>query len=314
MLKPFSRILVVGHNDVIENSLYNYFRAKKFKNAFSSSKAKLDTLNQKKIDDFFKKNRPEYVFLGSVRSGGIVANQKYPAEFLYENLVNQNNVIHAAYKAKVKKLLYFGASCVYPKASLQPIREEYFLTGKLEATSEAYSIAKIAGIELCRAYNNQYGFKAITAVPATVYGPGSDTDIETAHVMGALIGKFYEAKAKNKNEVIVWGSGMPRREFLYADDFVSACLFLMEKYEGSGLINIGCGADVSIRELAEVIRQVSGFRGKITFDTTKPDGAMAKLMDNKRIMALGWKAKTHLIQGIQRTYDWYKQTKGRSAK
>ena len=214
-MKKNSRILVVGHNDVIENSLYGYFKVNRFKNIFSSTENKIDTLNQKKVDDFFKKNHPEYVFLSSVCSGGIAANQKYAAEFLYENLESQNNIIHAAYQAKVKKLLYFAASCVYPKESAQPMREDYLLTGPLELTSEAYSIAKIAGIKLCEAYRRQYGLNAIAAVPATVYGPGSDADIETAHVMGALIGKFYEAKEKNKKEVVVWGTGVPRREFLY---------------------------------------------------------------------------------------------------
>lgn len=301
-----SKILIVGHDDVIEKSLVSYFRANGFANVVSSSAVALDTAIQPSVHAFFQKHRPEYVFLGSTRSGGIEANQKNGGEFLYHNSESQNNVIHAAYKFGVKKLLYCAASCVYPKDVAQPIKEEYLLTGKLEPTSQPYSIAKISGIQLCQAYRQQYGLNAVAVVPATVYGPGSDTNLEKAHVMGALIAKFQKAVAAGEREVTVWGSGKPRREFLFAEDFAEACLFLMDQYNDLRLLNVGCGTDVSIAELAEIIKKVSGYSGKIVFDATKPDGAMAKLLDNSRIRQLGWKPKVKLEEGIRRTYEWYK--------
>ncbi|HOW35774.1 MAG TPA: GDP-L-fucose synthase [Candidatus Omnitrophota bacterium] len=304
-----SAILVVGHDDIIDNSLFNYFKAHNFKKVYSSFRAGLDVLNQGAVRSFLKSKRIDYVFLSSTRSGGIAANQKYAAEFIYSNLESQNNIIHASYQSNVKKLMYFAGSCAYPKETPQPIKEKYLLTGPLESTSEPYSVAKIAGIKLCQAYKRQYGFNTVVAVPSTIYGPGSDVDITTAHVIGALIGKFHEAKSRNKNEVVVWGSGKPRREFLYADDFVDACLFLMNTYEDAEMINVGCGFDVSIKELAEMIAEVSGFKGKIVFDRTKPDGTMRKLMDNSRIKRLGWRPKIGLKEGIKKTYDWYAQTK-----
>jgi len=227
-----SKIFIVGHNDSVENSLRGYFQAEGFSHVISNTLDHINLLDQSKVTDFFRKFKPEYVFLGSVRSGGIAANQKFPAEFIYENIQSQNLVVEAARSAKVKKLLYFSSSCVYPKEAKQPIKETSLLTGPLEPTSEPYAIAKIAGTKLCQAYKVQYNFNAIAAVPATLYGPGSDTDIENAHVLGALIAKFYKAKKENAKEVFVWGSGKPRREFLYVDDFVSACLFLMKKYDG----------------------------------------------------------------------------------
>ncbi len=305
MMKKFVKILIVGHDDVIEKSLCAFFQDQGFANVVSSSAIALDTAIQPSVHAFFQKHRPEYVFLGSTRSGGIEANQKNGGEFFYHNSESQNNVIHAAYKFGVKKLMYFAASCVYPKDAAQPIREEYLLTGKLEPTSQPYSIAKIAGIQLCQSYRQQYGLNAVSVVPATVYGPGSDTNLEKAHVMGALIAKFHKAVVNSEREVTVWGSGKPRREFLFADDFAEACLFLMDQYNDLRLLNVGCGADVSIAELAEIIRKVSGYTGKIVFDTTKPDGAMAKLLDNSRIKQLGWKPKVGLEEGIQKTYEWF---------
>jgi len=304
-----SRILIIGHDDVIENSLYQYFQSNGYGNVFSSSKIAPDVHNQSALTRFFENEQPEYVFLGSTRSGGIAANQKFPGEFIYSNLESQNNIIHAAYKSGVKKLLYFAGSCVYPKECSQPIKEEYLLTAPLEPTSEAYSIAKIAGIKLCQAYKKQYGFNAIVVIPATVYGPGSDADIETAHVIGALIGKFAEAVASGEKKVVVWGTGNPRREFIFASDFVDACLFLTAKYQDNEMINVGCGTDVSIRELSEIIKEISGFKGKIIFNETKPDGTMQKLMDNTKISRLGWKPKVSLKEGIKQTYDWYVQQK-----
>ena len=300
-----SRIFIVGHNDSVENSLRGYFQAEGFTQVISNTKDRINVLDQSKVEDFFKKFKPEYVFLGSLRSGGIAANQKFPAEFIYENIQSQDLVIEAARQSKTKKLLYFSSSCVYPKAAKQPIKETSLHTGSLESTSEPYAVAKIAGTKMCQAYKAQYDFNAIVAVPATLYGPGSDTDIENAHVLGALIAKFYKAKKEGAKEVIVWGSGKPRREFLYVDDFVSACLFLMDQYNGTDVINVGSGYDVTIRQLAGMIKNVSGYKGKISFDTTKPDGTMRKLMDNSRMKKLGWKPKISLEEGIEKTYQWY---------
>lgn len=306
------RILIVGHGGIMEISLRQYFQSQGFRNVFSSWAGACDILNQVSVVDFFKRERPDYVFFASVRSGGIAANQKFAAEFIYSNLTGQNHVIHAAYQSAVKKLIFFAGSCVYPEECPQPIKEKYLLTGALEPTSEPYSIAKIAGIKLCQSYRRQYGFNAIAVIPATVYGPGSDTDLKTAHVMGALIGKFYRAVVNADRKVVVWGSGRPRREFLFTDDFVEACLFLMKKYNheafgDDALINVGCGYDISIKELAYTIKEISGFKGKIIFDRTRPDGTMKKLMDNSRITKLGWRPNVRLAEGIKKTYRWYQQ-------
>jgi GDP-L-fucose synthase len=301
-----SRIFIVGHNDSVENSLKQYFQTEGFRHVISNTHDKINVLDPLGVVAFFRKFKPSHVFLGSIRSGGIAANQRSPAEFLHQNIQSQNLVMEASRLWKVKKLLYFSSSCVYPKEAKQPIKEESLLTGPLESTSESYAIAKIAGTKLCQACRRQYGFNAIAAVPATLYGPGSDTDIENAHVLGALIAKFHKAKKENAKEVIVWGSGKPRREFLFVDDFVSASLFLMEKYNGEELINIGCGTDVTIKQLADMIKNASGYKGKIKYDTAKPDGAMRKLLDSSRLKKLGWKPKVDLEEGIEKTYQWYK--------
>ena len=304
-MKKESKILIVGHQDSVENSLLQYLQGQQYKNVFSSSGLKLDLLNQKKVFKFFDEKGIDYVFFGSIRSGGITANQKFAAEFIYENLESQNNVIHAAYKAGVKKLLYLMSSCAYPKDCPQPIKEEYLLSGSLEETSEPYSVAKIAGVKLCQTYKKQYGFNAIVASPPTIYGPGSDMDLETAHVIGALIGKFHEAVCEKHKEVVVWGTGRPRREFLYTDDFAKGCVFLMDNYNDPSMINMGCGYDVSIQELAFMIKEISNFKGKIVFDKDRPDGAMKKLLDNNRISNLGWRTQIGLKEGIAKTYKWY---------
>ena len=304
-----SKIFIVGHNDSVENSLRGYFQAQGFPHVISNTQEGINVLEQSKVRDFFKEFKPGYIFLGSVRSGGITANQKFPAEFIYENIQSQNLVIEAARLGGVKKLLYFSSSCVYPKEARQPIKESSLLTGPLEPTSEPYAIAKIAGTKMGQAYKAQYGFNAIVAVPATLYGPGSDTAIETAHVLGALIAKFHKAKCEKKSEVIVWGSGRSRREFLYVDDFVSACLFLMEHYDGFDAINVGSGVDVTIKQLALMIKKASGYKGKIVFDASKPDGALRKLMDNTRMRKLGWKPKVSLEEGIEKTYQAYVRQK-----
>ena len=300
-------IFIVGHNDSIENSLRWHFLSHGFRSVFTNTHDKINILNQQKVKNFLKREKPGYVFLGSIRSGGIAVNVKYPAEFIYENCQAQNNIIHAAYEAGVKKLIYFAGSCVYPKQCPQPMTENHLLTGPLEETSAPYSIAKIAGTAMCQAYRRQYGFNAIVAVPATLYGPGSDADIETAHVMGALIAKFHKAVVSNEKEVMVWGSGKPRREFLHVDDFVSACIFLLNNYDQEELINVGCGEDVTIKQLAYMIKEASGFKGKIIFDASKTDGTMRKLMDNRRILKLGWKPKVKLEEGIQKTVQWYRK-------
>ena len=300
-----SRIFIVGHNDSVENSLRGYFQAEGFRKVVSNTQNDINVLDQAHVTDFFKKFKPEYVFLGSLRSGGIEVNQKFPAEFIYENIQSQNFVIEAARIGRVKKLLYLSSSCVYPKEAKQPVKEASLLTGRLEPTSESYAFAKIAGTKMCQAYKAQYGFNAIVAVPATLYGPGSDTDMQNAHVLGALIAKFHKAKCEGKSEVIVWGSGRPRREFLYVDDFASACFFLMEHYDGFDAINVGSGREVTVKQLALMIKEISGCKAKIIFDTSKPDGACAKLMDNTRMRKLGWKPKVSLEEGIEKTYQWY---------
>lgn len=301
-----SPILIVGHNDIIEKSLFAHFKSRGFSNVFSSSLSGLNTTIQPSVYNFFSKYKPEYVFLGSVASGGIEANQKFGADFMYQNLESQNNVIHSAWKFGTKKLLFLSSSCVYPTKCPQPMKEEYILTASLEPTSEPYALAKIAGIKMCEAYRRQYGFNAIVMIPATIYGPQSDTDLATAHVIGALLGKFKEAIKTGQKEVTVWGSGRPRREFLYVDDFVAAALFLMENYEGEAVVNAGCGEDVTIAELAQMMSGISGFSGRIVYDASKPDGTMQKLLDNSRIAKLGWKAKVHLREGIHRMWESFK--------
>ncbi len=300
-----SKILIVGHNDIIDKSLSDYFISQGFPFVYASAVIGLNVFDQKEVWDFFEAKRPEYVFLSSIRSGGIAANQKYPAEFIYSNLECQNNVIHTAYRYGIKKLLFLSGSCSYPKECPQPIKEESLLTGPLEVTSEAYSVAKIAGMKMCQAYKKQYGFNAIVGIPATVYGPGVVVEPENAHVIMALITRFADAVRKGDKELVVWGSGNPRREFLYRDDFVNACLFLMDHYEGEDFINMGCGEDVSIKELVQILKEVSGFKGKIIFDRSKPDGTMKKLMDNRRISRLGWKAQVKLEEGVRKTYGGY---------
>jgi GDP-L-fucose synthase len=306
-----SRILIIGHKDSLENSLWNYFSSKNFAHVYTNSRNRLNVLSQSKVDNFFKDIRPEYVFLGSLRSGGIAVNQKFPAEFIYENLQAQNNIVHNAYKSAVKKLVYLGASCIYPKDALQPIKEGSLFKGPMEETSEAYSTAKLAGVKLCQSYRQQYGLDTITIVPATLYGPGSDTNVETAHVMGALMAKFDQAMREGSKEVIVWGTGKPRREFLYVDDFVQGVLFLMKNYHSEQLINLGSGSEVSITQLAGIISKVSGFKGKIFFDRSKPDGAMRKLLDSSRVKKLGWQAQVDLEEGVKKTYRYYVQNKGK---
>lgn len=268
----------------------------------------LELENQGAVRDFFEKEKPEYVFLAAAKVGGIYANSTYPAEFIFDNLQIQNNVIHSSYLHKVKKLCFLGSSCIYPKFAPQPIKEDYFLDGKLEPTNDAYAVAKIAGIKMCQAYNKQYGTNFISVMPTNLYGPNDSFDLQNSHVLPALIRRFVDARNSEAPSVTLWGTGKAKREFLYVDDMASACLFLMERYNDSEIINIGTGVDVSILELAQLIGSTVGYQGKIVFDTSKPDGTPRKLLDVSKINALGWKAKVPLAEGVKKAIEWYRGT------
>jgi GDP-L-fucose synthase len=267
----------------------------------------LDLTDQQAVQRFFAQERPEYVLLAAAKVGGILANTTYPADFIRDNLLIQTNVIDAAYRHGVKKLLFLGSSCIYPRLAPQPIQEESLLTGPLEATNEWYAVAKIAGIKMCQAYRRQYGFNTISLMPTNLYGPGDNFDLNTSHALPALIRKFYESKVAGVSPVVVWGSGTPRREFLHVDDLANASLFLMQHYNGEDIINVGVGKDISIRELAELIAAVVGYKGAITFDTSKPEGTPRKLLDVTRLKSLGWHPTVELREGIAQTYHWYAQ-------
>lgn len=279
-----------------------------YNNILVPTSVELDLRNQQVVDDFLKYQNPDYVFLTAGKVGGIYANDNYPAEFIYDNLMIAANVIHAAYKSDVKKLLFLGSSCIYPKDCPQPIKEEYLLNGYLEPTNEAYAIAKIAGIKLCQYYRKQYGCDFIAAMPTNLFGPNDKYDLNNSHVLPALIRKFHEAKVSNAEEVVVWGTGIPRREFLHVDDLADACVFLMHKYSCSSIINIGSGVDITIKALAELIKEIVDFSGEIIFDDSKPDGTMKKLLDVTQINNLGWCACTDLKRGIESTYCSYLNT------
>ncbi len=273
-----------------------------FRNLIGKSRAELDLLSQSAVANFFETERPDYVFLAAAKVGGIQANNAQPAPFLFENLQLQNNIIHSAWKSGVKKLLNLGSSCIYPKMAPQPLKEEYLLSGPLEPTNEWYAVAKIAGLKMCQAYRRQYGVDFISAMPTNLYGPNDNFDLNTSHVLPALIRRFHEAKASGVGEVVCWGSGTPRREFLYADDLARACVFLMRNYSEEIFINVGTGVDVTIAELAEMVKETVGFAGQIVWDKSKPDGTPRKLMDVSRLTALGWKAQVDLRTGIGLAY------------
>jgi GDP-L-fucose synthase len=269
----------------------------------------LDLRDQNAVNAFFKKERPEYVYLVAARVGGIYANSTWPAEFIYENIMIEANVIHAAWRCGVKKLLFTGSSCIYPKMAPQPMKEESLLSSSLEPTNEWYAVAKIAGIKMAQAYRRQYGFNAICAMPTNLYGPGDNFDLKTSHVLPALIRKFHEAKAAGEGKVTVWGTGTPRREFLHVDDLADALVFLMEKYDAEEIINVGTGEDLTIRELSEMVSEAVGYKGEISFDTSMPDGTPRKLLDVSRLQAIGWSPKIPLLQGIASTYAWFRENK-----
>lgn len=305
-MKKYEKIYIAGHESMIGSAILRYLEQSGFTNLVIRFSSEPDLTNQKIVLDFFMSEKPNYVFLAAAKVGGILANSRYPAEFIYYNLQIQNNVIHSAWRSGVKKLLFLGSSCIYPKECPQPVKEKYLLLGKLEPTSESYAIAKITGIKMCQSYNVQYGTNYISVVPADIYGPNDDFDPETSHVLPALIVKMHKAKLHNEKKVILWGTGSPRREFLYVDDLADACIFLMNNHDGSKIINVGYGEDLSIRELALLIRNVLGFKGEIVFDDSKPDGAPQKFLDSSRLRKMGWTPKISLQKGIRQTYEWYK--------
>jgi Nucleoside-diphosphate-sugar epimerases len=297
-----SKIYIAGHRGMVGSAIHRRLKKEGFGNFIFKTSDELDLRDQQAVAGFFAKEQPEYVFLAAAKVGGILANNTYRAEFLYDNLMIQSNVIENAYRQKVKKLLFLGSSCIYPKLAPQPLKEEYLLTGLLEHTNEPYAIAKIAGIKMCDAYRSQYGCNFISVMPTNLYGPNDNYDLKNSHVLPALLRKFHEAKIQDQPEVIVWGSGTPRREFLHADDMADACVFLMKNYSEEGLINIGVGEDLSIKELAEMIKDIVDYKGKIVFDSSKPDGTPRKLMDVSKLTSLGWKASVSLKEGITAVY------------
>jgi len=303
-----SKIYIAGHTGLAGSSIYRLLKKQGYNNLITRTHKQLDLLNQNKVFQFFGKERPDYIFLAAAKVGGILANSKYPASFVYENLQVQNNVIHSAYLAKVKKLLFLGSSCIYPRDCAQPIKEEYLLTSALEPTNEPYAIAKIAGIKMCQSYNKQYGTNFISLMPTNLYGQGDNFDLENSHVLAALIRKIYEAKKKNIKKLTLWGTGNPRREFLYVDDLAEASVFLMQNYNDSKIVNIGTGKDISIYELAQKIKNIIGYRGKIEFDKINPDGTPQKLLDVSFANKLGWQHKIELDEGLKMAIENYTKT------
>lgn len=306
-MEKSSKIYIAGHRGLVGSALVRNLESKGFTNIIKRTSKELDLRNQQAVQEFFKQERPEYVILAAAKVGGIHANNTYPADFIYDNLMIQNNVIKAAHDFKVKKLLFLGSTCIYPKLAPQPIKEEYLLTGALEETNEAYAVAKIAGLEMCKFFKRQYGDNFISCMPTNLYGPNDNFDLQSSHVLPALIRKFHEAKVNHQPTVEVWGTGTPLREFIYVDDMADACIFLMENYDGEQHVNIGTGEEVSIRQLAETVKEVVGFEGELIFNTNMPDGTPRKLTTVDKLHALGWKHKVSLKDGIQLAYDWYLQ-------
>jgi GDP-L-fucose synthase len=303
-----SKIFIAGHGGMVGSALVRRLKAGGYLHLMTRTRRELDLLDQRATFDFLQAEKPDYIFMAAARVGGILANNTYRADFIYENLCVQNNVIHGALKAGINDLLFLGSSCIYPRDCQQPIHEEYLLTGSLEQTNEPYAIAKIAGIKLCESYNRQYGTRFVSVMPTNLYGPNDNYDLASSHVIPALIRKAHEAKLRNDPECVVWGTGTPRREFLYVDDVADACVFLMEKSVQDSIYNVGSGTDVSIRSLAETIMDVIGFHGTVVFDGDKPDGCPRKLLDTSRITQLGWTVKTGLRDGIAKAYSSYLST------
>lgn len=302
-MNPSSKIYIAGHTGLVGSAILRMFQSQGYNNLILRTHQELDLEIQKDVNEFFDRERPEYVFLAAAKVGGIYANNTFLADFIYNNLIIQVNVIHAAYKFGVKKLLFLGSSCIYPRLAPQPMKEEYLLTGPLEPTNEPYAVAKIAGIKMCQAYNRQYGTNFVSVMPTNLYGPNDNYDLMDSHVLPALIRRFHEAKIQELPFVEVWGTGTPRREFMYSLDMAEACIFLMENYNSGEIINIGTGEDITIRELAALISEVIGYRGEIRWDNTKPDGTPQKLLDVSRLHSMGWKHKTSLKDGLRLTYQ-----------
>jgi GDP-L-fucose synthase len=313
-METHAKIYVAGHGGLVGSALVRQLAAKGYRNLLTRTHAELDLLDQQAVRRFLGQERPDSVFLAAAKVGGIWGNNAYPAEFIHQNLVIQTNVIHEAWRSRVGRLLFLGSSCIYPKACPQPMREEYLLTGPLEPTNRPYALAKIAGIEMCWAYNRQYGTKYLAVMPTNLYGPGDNYDLETSHVIPALIRKFHEAKARNDKEVVAWGTGAPRREFLYSDDLASACVSLMQLSDQQfdelltpitepPLINIGCAKDLTVGELVMLVKDIVGFQGEVVWDTSKPDGTMLKLLDSSRIFRLGWRPRISLPEGLRLAYE-----------
>ena len=304
-MKKNSRIYVAGHRGLVGSAIVRNLKANGFTNIITKTHAELDLTNQADVRKFFEEERPEYVFLAAAKVGGIHANNTYPADFIYDNLMIQNNVIKAAHDFKVTKLLFLGSTCIYPKMAPQPIKEKYLLTGALEETNEAYAVAKIAGLEMCKFFKRQYGDNFISCMPTNLYGPNDNFDLKSSHVLPALIRKFHEAKVNGAETVEVWGTGTPLREFIYVDDMAAACVFLMENYDGEQHVNIGTGEEVSIRQLAETVKEVVGFEGELVFNTDMPDGTPRKLTSVDKLHGLGFMHKVSLNEGIRIAYEWF---------
>lgn len=302
------KIYIAGHRGMVGSAILRQLKAEGYTNFILRTSSELDLRNQQAVADFFEKEKPDYVFLAAAKVGGIIANNTYRGDFIYENLMIQNNVIHQSYVNDVKKLMFLGSSCIYPKMAPQPLKEEYMLTGELESTNEPYAIAKIAGIKMCDAYRDQFGCNFISVMPTNLYGPNDNYDLKNSHVLPAMLRKFITAKRNGDASVTIWGTGSPKREFLHANDLAEACSFLMKNYSDSGLVNIGIGNDVSILDLAILVKKTVGFEGDILTDTTKPDGTPRKLMDVSKLSSLGWKASITLEEGIQKVYEEIKDT------
>jgi len=298
-----AKIYIAGHRGMVGSAILRRLQKEGYNNFITRTSKELDLKNQQAVADFFSKEKPEYVFLAAAKVGGIVANNTYRADFIYENMMIQSNVIHQSYINGVKKLMFLGSSCIYPKLAPQPLKEEYLLTGLLEPTNEPYAIAKIAGIKMCDAYRSQYGCNFISVMPTNLYGPNDNYDLNNSHVLPALIRKFHTAKKENSTSVEIWGTGSPLREFLHANDLADACYFLMQNYNEPGLVNIGVGEDISIKDLALLVKKIVGYTGELKFDTTKPDGTPRKLMDVNKLHSLGWKHKINLEEGIKAVYE-----------
>jgi GDP-L-fucose synthase len=304
-----AKIYVAGHRGLVGSAIIRRLKNEGFNNLVYRSSNELDLRDKSQVDEFFSNEKIDYVFLAAAKVGGIVANNEYPADFIRDNLLIQTNVIDAAYRNNIKKLLFLGSTCIYPKLAQQPLKEEYLLTGELEPTNEPYAIAKIAGIKMCESYNRQYGTKYISVMPTNLYGENDNFDLHTSHVLPALIRKFHEAKENNQPFVEVWGTGKPKREFLYSDDLADACVYLMNSYEGNEIVNIGVGEDIEIGQLAKFVKETVGFDGEIKFDTSKPDGTPRKLVDVTKLNNLGWKASTSLEEGLKKAYQWFLENK-----